>query len=287
MDGKLLALFLFFIFNFSLFAKEPLSVIDQNTFNNLIDHFEAVFAPIIAAKSNKKLIIKRDWESDRINAHATKDFDNNLLITIEGGMARHFEASPDGLWMVLCHELGHYYGGAPKQFRGDSELRSWSSAEGQADYYAATKCFPKLLEHQSEIGQKLQKQIDQMLAARPKSNDELKSNLPDDVEVSFALRKCNSDLCIRMSLAGLSMGRIFASLREGNIWPTLSKEDGFQVLRTITSHPSPQCRVDTIVSAANCKQDSAVDFDPENPRIGACKDGEVGARPLCWYSPDI
>lgn len=282
---RLFVIILLSLGNFSSFAGENTTGLSESTFNSLIDHFEAVFAPVILSKTNKKLVIKRDWPSDRVNAHATKDMENNYLLSVEGGIARNSEITPDGLWMILCHELGHHFGGAPKQFRGNSQLKSWSSAEGQADYYAATKCFPRLLEFKSEIGEKLKHKLNEVLASRPKEFSRIDS--ADDEEVSLAIKKCPGNLCVRMSLAGLSMGRVFASLREGHEWPSLSKEDSFEVLRTITSHPSPQCRLDTIVSAANCKQNPNVDFDVENPRIGACKDGEVGARPLCWYAPEI
>ncbi len=49
----------------------------------------------------------------------------------------HKYLTTDGLAMVACHEIGHFLGGEPKKLRGRSNKKSWSSAEGQADYYAA------------------------------------------------------------------------------------------------------------------------------------------------------
>jgi hypothetical protein len=53
--------------------------------------------------------------------------------------------NPDVLSVILCHEVGHFLGGAPKQLRGNSGLRSWSSAEGEADYFAGAKCVSHVL----------------------------------------------------------------------------------------------------------------------------------------------
>lgn len=37
----------------------------------------------------------------------------------------------DGLALVICHELGHHFGGAPKS---TVPLKKWNSYKGQVDY---------------------------------------------------------------------------------------------------------------------------------------------------------
>lgn len=91
---------------------------------------------------NKKLIIEGRWLDGTIDAYATRDDDNNAVIVMNGGLARHPEMTINGFLVLICHEVGHHLGGAPKILRGNSGLRSWSSAEGQADYYATSKCLP-------------------------------------------------------------------------------------------------------------------------------------------------
>lgn len=272
-----------FLYSFQSFCVE------QKIFNDLVDHFMQSFAKDVFDKTGKQLVVEKNWDNDRVNAHATKDQAGNLVISIDGGMVRHQYMTPDGLWMVMCHELGHHLGGAPRQFRGNSTtLKSWSSVEGQADYYAAAKCFPKVLLYKSELGEKLNKKMQERLQQQaPKNNKEngSKIELNDEEELNHAMKKCKDEECVRIAFAGLSMTRVFASLKEGHVWPLLSREEMFEAYRTNTGHPSPQCRLDTIVSGANCKERREVDFDLDNPHIGACRDGEVGARPLCWYAP--
>lgn len=82
--------------------------------------------------------------SDRINAFAGYNESEQPQITITQGMLSHPLMDQDVLTLLICHELGHYQGGYPKQFRGRSQKRSWSTAEGQADYFSVAICLKKL-----------------------------------------------------------------------------------------------------------------------------------------------
>lgn len=82
--------------------------------------------------------------SDRINAFAGYNEDDLPQITITEGMLTHPLMDQEVLTLLLCHELGHYQGGFPKQFRGRSQKRSWSTAEGQADYFSIAVCLRKM-----------------------------------------------------------------------------------------------------------------------------------------------
>src|SRR5690606_4595293 len=95
--------------------------------------------------NGKKLIINLDWADKNINAYASLDMEDNPIINITGGMLTHPEMTSDAIGLIICHELGHFYGGSPKKLRGRSTKRSWSSAEGQADYFATAHCMKKLL----------------------------------------------------------------------------------------------------------------------------------------------
>jgi len=228
----------------------------------------------IKRQSGKKLIIKLDWENPKVNASATTDDDNNPMIILFGGMVRHPDLTVDGLYTILCHELGHHLGGAPKKFRGNSEKRSWSSAEGQSDYYAATKCLP-LVFNQS--------------ISTPKMEE-----LADTKELNSAEVTCGNDIvCSRILLAGFSIAKVFASLKDYFQDPSLSLEDRTEVWETDMGHPHPQCRLDTIRSGALCSVSPSLPFDGIDPQIGACysykNDGQVdpGARPRCWFNPEL
>ncbi len=210
---------------------------------------------------DRGLNIRLNWESDRVNAHATRDDQGDMLLSVDGGMLKHPLMGPDAFMAILCHELGHHLGGAPRQFRGNTQMRSWSSAEGQADYYAASKCLPALWEDQT-------------------------SNEQSSPEWDKALGLCQGDkLCARVSMAGLAVARIFASLRDGYTLPALEGRTSFPALSTVYGHSTPQCRLETFMAGSLCmdRKDSA--FDPQDPFSGTCSEG-VGARPTCWFMPE-
>ncbi|MFT4278227.1 MAG: hypothetical protein QM576_17925 [Rhodopseudomonas sp.] len=67
-----------------------------------------------------------DWADDTVNAYAW--IDNGVRhVAIKGGIVRHFALALEGLSLVIAHETGHHYGGAPT-FPGGL------SCEGQADF---------------------------------------------------------------------------------------------------------------------------------------------------------
>lgn len=241
-------------------------------FNQTIQTVLDKYGPVIKKKYKKKLIIDAEWENDKVNAHATRDDHDNPVISILGGMARHPEMTKDGLTLIICHELGHQFGGAPKQFRGSSSWRSWSSAEGQADYFASTKCLPRMFSDADETKKVI--------------------SMSDEHSYEQARKKCKDDKCVRIVLAGLSVGKVFASLKIDWKEPSISINDTFRVHKTEYRHPKPQCRLDTYISGANCESDQESDFDDVDPKVGSCfraengYDDSIGARPLCWYHPE-
>lgn len=240
--------------------------------DRVIQHFKKVMGPIVKKQMGKELIVKLDWENPKVNASATFDDKDNPVLILFGGMARHPELSEDGLLGILCHELGHHLGGAPKKKRGRSDKLSWSSAEGQADYYTTSKCLPLVLK------------------------EPLKSFNFDSVakenEVQKAMSLCEGQTtCARINLAGLSMARVFASLKYYREFPSLEVNDDFQAWETELGHPHPQCRLDTLRAGALCSVSPLIPFDIMDPSIGACypnrpeSEATNGERPRCWFRP--
>ncbi|ODM76734.1 hypothetical protein [Bradyrhizobium elkanii] len=67
-----------------------------------------------------------DWADDTVNAYAW--IANGVRhVAIKGGIVRHFALALEGLSLVIAHETGHRYGGAPT-------FPSGLSCEGQADF---------------------------------------------------------------------------------------------------------------------------------------------------------
>lgn len=236
--------------------------------DEVIAQFKKVFVPYVKTRMNRDLKVINEWDEGRVNAHATKDKEDNPVIILNGGMVRHPDMKTEGLYFILCHELGHFLGGAPRQFRGRSEIRSWSSAEGQADYFASTKCLPKIFNHLASTGE----------------HDNLVADPSEQKEVD---KICSDRNCSKVLLAGLSATKVFASLKPWWKIPNFNTPNRSRVGITDLGHPDPQCRLDTIVSGSFCdKRDE--DFHPTNPTVGACVKLEQqtkvgGFRPKCWY----
>lgn len=232
-------------------------------FNQLIERAKSAMSLEVRKITGKNLIMNGQWNDPKVDAHATRDESNNPVVVINGGLARHPQMSRDGLLLIICHEIGHHLGGAPKSFRGNSKIRSWSSAEGAADYFATSKCLPRIFSDGAET-----KSMDFEV---------------DTINLKHALNKCKDDTCARISLAGLSVSQVFASLKIGTPSPEIYKTDSTEVSQTVYNHPNPQCRLDTYIAGAICDVSLDLPFDNVDPRVGACVGSNVGSRPKCWF----
>ena len=150
--------------------------------------------------------------------------------------------------------------------RGNSGKLSWSSVEGQADYFATAKCLPKIFKNQEE-------------------NREIIKSVPGP-NLRKAQSKCGTEdaHCIRVAMAALSASKVFHSLREFEDYPDLAKRDENTAYEMEYGHPAPQCRLDTFLNGINCREKHDIMFDTKNPKIGSC-DKENSTRPSCWYRP--
>jgi len=190
------------------------SNVSEETFNNIISAAEELYAPI-AEEWKEKLVINRKWEDPTVNANVWRNGYGATEINMYGGLARRPEVLPSGFALVLCHELGHLYGGAPYIHVG---LKM--AAEGQSDFYGAGWCLKNVLE---------------------KIEDS--SSFPS----TFYMEKvCNEDnSCMRQLSGGQSLGNLLATMRRESK-PDFETPDRSVVKRTNTSYPKTvQCRLDS------------------------------------------
>ena len=198
------------------------SVDGEEMFNKIIDTAYEIYKPISEAAGDSSLTINNKWEDSTVNANAMRLF-GYAVINMYGGLARRPEITNEGFALVLCHELGHLYGGTPY-------LSAWRkmSAEGQADYYGAKTCLKKILK---------------------------KLNLEDSelIPTEYMERTCynifpiqeDSDLCIQTMIGGQSLGNLLATIKEEEI-PNYETPDPTIVEETLLSYPATiQCRLDT------------------------------------------
>jgi hypothetical protein len=277
-------MFLFLILNIQLMACEygimqandleiPVDVksthLAQEQVSTIIEDFKTVYGPIVKDQIGKELKFELNWQDVSVNMYATRDEQNNPIVKIMGGMARHPLMTTDALYSIICHEIGHFLGGAPKQLRGQTTMKSWSSAEGQADYYANARCTKLML--------------------KSNRNKNIKSELRNHSHYEEANNICHQDeFCIRMSLASVDLAKIYDSIRPSGRKLSLIKKDESQTHIPILNHPNAQCRLDTMIAAQLCPVADSLIFNDENPQTGACSasGSETEAkftRPKCWY----
>jgi hypothetical protein len=240
----------------------------EERFNYMIDRVSEVYTAVVAGKG-KRLVFNRKWTDDTVNASAQQS-GSRWIVNMYGGLARHETVTDDAFAMVVCHEMGHHLGGAPKI---RSWFSTWASNEGQSDYWGAMKCFRRVFEKDDNV-----KIVSEMADVSPIVTSNCNETYPNEAEAA---------LCIRAAMAGKSLATLLGSLRNTPP-PQFETPDSSVVSRTDNRHPAAQCRLDTYFQGTICDKDVLDDVSNSDPAQGTCtrsEGAEKGLRPLCWYKP--
>lgn len=236
--------------------------ISEKAFNQVLNDFTKVYGPI-AKEKGYKLVIKRKWTDNTINASTTREGDT-WVINAYGGLARHELMDEDAFMMVMCHEIGHQLGGYPAM--------GWASNEGQSDYFATMKCFRKM-----------------MLVGAVKNVRYVRAS--EEVEKACSVQHKSYDeiaMCKKGAMVGYTLASVLNSLSNSSTKIDFATPDKTEVKTTNNRHPKAQCRLDTYYAGAVCGVHHSEEFSPESPINGACaeeKGDTFGVRPHCWYKP--
>jgi hypothetical protein len=236
----------------------------KERFLEIVKSVSDIYEPIVKAKGGN-LSMNNRWDDDTVNASAQQS-GKTWTVNMYGGLARHPLTTDDGFALVVCHELGHHIGGAPRKGF------SWASNEGQADYFGAMKCLRRVLEKQDNVTYVSKMNVD---AEATKQCQAVYHNA-DEIA-----------LCQRIAMAGKSLGSLLGELG-GNSKVAFDTPDKNVVSKTYDAHPEAQCRLDTYFNGILCDKSYNQDVDNKDPKVGTCikADGySVGTRPLCWYKP--
>ena len=250
--------------------------------SQVIDSVTVHYKSVIE-KHGGELVVKKLWTDSWVNAVAERDGDR-WIIKMYGGLARRPEVDKDAFAMVVCHELGHHLGGYPFKYPGAAGWE-WASSEGQSDHFASQACARKIWGEEKEDNASFSDQID-LVAKRA-------------CDQAWAKEE-DRHLCYRISKASLALATLLASGQKVS-FDTPSKR---KVSSTRLSHPPGQCRLDTYLAGALCKKKFDIHIIPglnhpeginsvsseEESAIQTCtrvNEELKGARPRCWYKPQI
>ena len=253
----------------------------EETFNNIINNVISQYKDEVS-KFGADLKVEKRWTDEKVNAYAHRMNSKNVWeIVMFGGMARHPLLTEDGFALIVCHELGHHLGGAPKRIPENpieeifKDKIIWASNEGQSDYWATLKCFRKVFKDKDNFAF-LQEQVvdDEMFALCDKS---------------FSSKE-ESALCLRSLIASKNLSKVLTSLSspDAEIYPKISTPDPKEVTTTFQKHSEAQCRLDTLLAGTICHEVLSSNVSDKNPNIGTCNRSngdDFGVRPLCWFRP--
>jgi hypothetical protein len=255
--------------------------ITEARFNAVIDKVVDIYNPIIS-NMGASLTVDRNWADGTVNAYASQS-GKNWKIAMFGGLARHNTITEDGFALVVCHELGHHIGGAPKKggstsggggwWGGGAGVSSWASNEGQSDYFATLKCLRKAFLNDDNRSIVSAMDVPAPLISACKS----------------ATRNHAQDtaLCIRTSMAGQSVANLFSALSKLP-QAKFDSPDSNVVAATNDNHPRAQCRLDTYFQGSLCDISMNEDVSQKDEVKGTCHPSlghKIGNRPHCWFKP--
>lgn len=252
--------------------KIPVGSVDargiiETQFNEVITTIEKIYKPVVAAQG-RVLQINRLWTDATVNANASQSGNKDVL-NMYGGLARHEAVTMDGFALVVCHELGHHLGGAPKK----PGYSAWASNEGQSDYYANLKCLRQVFADPAASA-----------FTRTKESDGLAKQ---ECDAAFSAPSDRA-VCFRAAMAGKSVAYLFKALRNETVTPAFDTPDANVVTAMFSDHPGTQCRMDTYLQGSLCRKPVAAPLSGTDPAAGACTRSAGfpgGFRPLCWYKP--
>lgn len=240
-------------------AEEATVHNNEELFKQFVYEIRDLYRPIIAEQPFE-LVFVPQWNKTAVDSYTI--LASKHMIFINGGIARAKYMTKDALALVVCHEIGHNLGGYPqKPFIGGAP---WSSAEGQADYYAASKCLKRYFDENY----------------REVDNGEV-------VHSPLALDRCREvyregrefNTCLRIVKAGEAIIATLSAEYLGHTNQSIATPSTFVVDETNVQYPSMQCRLDTYFRGALC------DFDYHGDEYCTDKDRPYGARPHCWFKP--
>lgn len=242
----------------------------QNSKLEILSCFAKFYGELLKASGHTLTVhVKTDGETEEASADSNG---KEMSITVSAAFLRSPRLSDDGLRFTLCHELGHLLGGAPRRnvpFEWDGPTApdglSFMSSEGQSDYYAGRECMRKFLKNQKQ--QKGRPQKTYFSKRLTRMCTEAWQNDAADIAI-----------CERTGEGAYNMLQLTKDFDISFETPSTEA-----VKATILDeYPARQCRLDTALAGALCRQQNPLIFDFNDANVNECPE-PTGTRPPCWY----
>ena len=178
-----------------------------------------------------------DWDNDSTDARVKFDGMYFHNIYLNGGMMRYHGMTIDTVALVVIHEIGHMLGEGPK-----SEDKARTAVEGEADYFSGQN-FRKL----AELGLLPDHSLDKTSALYLETKKYMQAQGITDSKTL--------ELATRLGVAAQQLNKIqfnmIAEINQKSVETydvSLLSPDTSVVEKTLTSYPSNQARLDTIIA---------------------------------------
>lgn len=236
----------------------------------IVEEARRLYEPALRDNDNLPLEFEIIAESSSIVA-GVRNTGSAYVVILYGGLLASPKMTPDGFRTVLCHELSHHFGGAPRRqppidWEGPTgpNGRSLTTSEAQADYASTQTCFRKMVR-----GQNHREHL---------TGPGLTPRLVRLCDATWGEGSDDSLICQRGSLGGYNMLRLVVDFPISFETPS----DFVAPATESESYPLRQCRLDTYLAGALCRDDLPLILHATDARQSECSHAE-GARPSCWY----
>ncbi|MFN8791679.1 MAG: hypothetical protein ACK5Y2_09535 [Bdellovibrionales bacterium] len=212
--------------------------------------------------------------TDDAHESASAGFEGTLAyVEVPKRVLENPRLGADAFAIILCHEIGHLYGGSPRKsqsFEGTLPVAkdgfTFSTSEGQSDYFATAVCFRRLA-------------LDQPALVSLQSAPEVPAVVQAQCRSSWPTSAKSRRFCERAAVASFQFLRLSFAFPISFETPDLSVAP--RLVRD--SYPSRQCRLDTLFRGALCPDEMPLKLDFWNSNFNDCRTHTYAQRPACWY----
>lgn len=253
------------------FSQTVTASVSEVDYLKLTSALKSIYGKKVEATNNNlKFTLKDSIEAP--NAYAAKTADGNWEITVIASLLSLQEQTKASLGIILCHEIGHFFGGEPYVvgIQMTPAVRSRApkkmSCEGQADYFATSECL---------------KELSSKLPDLFEGNQGLINPVVDHYCDESYLAKEESIVCRESLVASYQAVRVYQRIMEelrvpSSFFGKVENEKSNRTLNYVGEYPDLDCRYETFVKGALCS----------NLNGNVCNTLKW-KRPSCWYQEEL